>query len=317
MERGHSFVVVIPTYNRPEALERCLEHALREAPAESVFVVDSSPDRGSEPVVDRHPGVTYLYNPDGIGHLSGSRRIGMEATDSDVIVFLDDDVLIRPGYLATIVDQYADRRVGAVGGRLSHGQPGEELDTGEPVGRFHPDTSLSGGFTIDTSEPVKVDHLMGATMTYRRAALEQAGGIRDIFPGTCLREDSDLSLRVARSGWRLLYEPSAVADHIPAAYARGARFDVRYTYYGARNHLVLMTSVFGIGSPQFRAAVRLVSRSMVLGRLGSAMGGPRRGTAGRLRHLASSIRHAIAAAGGGLAGLVASARWALDHRTHS
>jgi hypothetical protein len=86
-------------------------------------------------------------------------------------------------------------------------------------------------------------------MSVRREVLLALGGIRDNYPGTCLREESDMFLRVRQAGHRIVYTPSAVVTHVAAPYVHGRRFDLRYHYYGHRNHIVLLTSTIGTREP--------------------------------------------------------------------
>ena len=66
---------------------------------------------------------------------------------------------------------------------------------------------------LDGPDPVDVATLKGANMSLRRAALQSAGPFDVGFAGTALLEDADLSTRVRRAGWRLVYEPDAAVDH--------------------------------------------------------------------------------------------------------
>ena len=82
-------------------------------------------------------------------------------------------------------------------------------------------------------------------MSFRRAALERIGGIRDGYRGTCIREETDLCLQVTAAGYRLVYAPDAVVEHVAAPYAKGSRFDLRYAYWAQKNHLILLIRHFG------------------------------------------------------------------------
>ena len=64
-----------------------------------------------------------------------------------------------------------------------------------------------------------MDHLLGANMSIRSQVLLDLGGIRDYYPGTCLREESDMFLRVRAAGHRIVYTPRAVVTHVAAPYA--------------------------------------------------------------------------------------------------
>ena len=303
--------VVVATFNRPDNVRTCLEHLARQTRRpDDVVVVDSSPHRLTADVVADFPGVRYVRNDAGPGTLATSRAIGVEQTRSDIIAFIDDDAYADPEWLANIVARYEDPSVGAVGGRASNGRPGEELEGHDAVGRLLPDGTLSGNFAADTGHDLDVDHVLGANMSVRRAALEQIGGIVDLYPGTCLREESDIMLRLGRAGHRIVYTPSALVEHVAAPYTKGERFDVRYTYYGHRNHVVLLSHAYGMGAPILRryygTALRGVGGDVVRG-LGAVVDRERTPRQ-RARTLGGRALHASAALGGLAVGTTAAVR---------
>lgn len=270
--------VLIATYNRPDHLQTCLDHLDRQtvAPA-AIVVVDSSPDDRSERVVRRHGGITYLRNPLGRGHTATSRRLGLDAAgDVDVIAFIDDDAYARPDWLEQLLRRYDDPGVAGVGGRADNGQPGEEAVGLDEIGQFRADGTLTGNFAADPGADVDVDHLLGANMSLRVAAVREVGGIEDYYPGTCLREESEIALRLRLAGYRMVYAPDAFVRHVGGTYAKGRRFDARYTYYGQRNHIVLLARVLGPRDPRFRRYLRVALRK-IGGDVGYAARAARRG----------------------------------------
>lgn len=272
-----SVAVVVPTYNRPEHVRVCLKHIAAQAirPVRTV-VVDSSPDDATYQVVaGEFPDVDYLRNPLGAGHLAASRDLGLRAVTADVVVFLDDDVRAEPDCVQQLLAPYSDPAIGGVGGRVRNGIPGEESRGADQIGLFLPDGTLTGNFAADPGKPVRVDHLLGACMSWRREILVGNGGIHDDYPGTCLREDTDIAFRVAAAGWQIAYQPSAVVTHVSAPYHKGKRFDVRYTYYANRNHLVLLMRHLGPGDPRIPRYFGVAARE-VRARLSRAICPPSR-----------------------------------------
>jgi GT2 family glycosyltransferase len=299
--------VVIVTYRRPADVARCLDAVAQQAPrADEVVVVDASPDDLTADVVAARPGVVYLRNDAGVGTIATSRAIGVRATRSDVVAFLDDDAVPRADWLGNLLAPYVDPVVGGVGGRVVNSE--EEVAAADPrqVGRLLSDGRLTGNFAADTGQVVKVDHLLGANMSYRRSAMAAVGGLQDFYPGTCAREDSDMGLRLSQAGWDVVFAPGSVVDHYSGSYAKGKRFDRRYHFYTQRNHVVLLSQVFGLRSPYLRryarSALSGVGRALAASLTGSRIDG-RRTPYQRLRTLvAGSTR-----AGADLAGLVAGA----------
>ena len=298
--------VVIATYRRPDDVARCLDAiGLQTRPPDELVVVDASPDTLTRDLVAARPGVTYLRNEAGMGTLPTSRAIGIRATRSDVVAFLDDDSVVRPDWLMRLLEPYDAPHVGAVGGRVVNNE--EEVAAADPgrVGRLLPDGSLTGNFAADTGSVVKVDHLLGANMSYRRSAMAAVGGTHEFYPGTSAREDSDMGLRLTRAGWDVMFAPEAAVDHISGEYAKGRRFDRRYHYYTQRNHVVLLSRVFGLRSPYLRRyagrAISDVFRALRESLDGSRIDG-RRTPYRRVRSLVAGATRAGADLAGVLAG---------------
>lgn len=321
-ELPQSISVVVATYNRPEHVRACLEHIEAQSrAADEVVVVDASPGVDTERIVGAFAHVRYLRNPAGAGTLSRSRSLGVTATVSEIVAFIDDDAYAEPTWLEELLSRYADASVGAVGGRARNGQLGEESEGLGQIGVLLPDGRLSGYFAADPGRDLQVDHFIGANFSVRRSALEAIGGIREYYPGTCLREESDIALRLGRAGYRIIYAPSAAVDHQPGPYAFGERFDLRYEYYAARNHVVLLSSALGWRDEHLRAYSRTAARMVVDHvRYGlKALRDPSRAdVTDRLRGLARGITRATVVTAGTAAGSAASVRLALhDARSAS
>lgn len=251
-----AMTVCIVTYERPAFLRRCLA-ALDENLTDDieVVVVDASAVDASGWVGDVRPGVVYVHDRSVAGWMTRARNVALRRAHGEIISFLDDDVVIGPGWQQAVLAAFQDESVAAVAGRTRNGQPGEEVYD-EPIGRLRFDGSLTEGFASLPDAPVDVDHGIGANMSFRRGVLSRLGGFRDDYPGTAMREDTDIYLRVRRLGGRAVFSPDAVVDHLPAPHVKGARFDTRYKLYARRNHLVLLARDGGIRSPVLRRWIR-------------------------------------------------------------
>ena len=180
-----------------------------------------------------------------------------------------------------------------MGGRQIRRQPGELTDGLDAIGQLLDDGTLTGHFAADPGRVVDVDHLLGANMAFRRSVLDQLGGIRDGYAGTCIREETDLCLRVQRAGYRLLYTPDAVVEHVAAPYAKGERFDLRYAYWAQKNHLILLIRIFGISDPRVRRFAAGVVACGADRRGRPAPAGPGPGGTGRPRWRANAAGAAV------------------------
>ncbi|MCP2366959.1 GT2 family glycosyltransferase [Agromyces flavus] len=240
--------VCVVTYERAAFLERCLAALATELDGRAeVVIVDASRSDHAREVRAIMPKATYVHAPQLAGWMTRSRNEALRHVRGELVAFLDDDVVVRPGWQAALEAAFDADGVGAVAGRTCNGLPGEE-EYDRPIGRLLPDGSLTDGFAADAPRLVDVDHGIGANMSFRRTVLAALGGFRDDYPGTAIREDTDMFLRVRAMGGRSVFAPEAVVDHLPAPHLRGARFDTRYKLYGRRNHMVLLARDAGIGS---------------------------------------------------------------------
>jgi len=309
-QRELSVAVVIPTYNRADRVRDCLAHLRAQTtPPDRIVVVDSSPDRHTEKVVHDFPGVLYARNPMGRGRTPESRQIGVSLTTEEIVAFLDDDANARPDWLEQLRERYVDSSVGGVGGSALNGIEGERSEGADSIGQLLADGRMTGFFAADPGRDIEVDHLLGANMSFRRSAIDAVGGIHGDYPGTCMREESDLALRVRKAGYRLVYTPAAVVDHLPGEYAKGKRFDRRYVFYANRNSIVLFARVYGFDDPIVRrytgTALREVGSELVRGLRGLAAVGST-GPYRALRTLVGGVTRAGAISGGLIAGAPAA-----------
>lgn len=83
------FVTIIPTYRRPQLLDRAVASALRQTVADHHVVVV---DDGGRQVPDfDDPRVTVLTLRNNVGVVGVVRNVGIRASESDYVAFLDDD----------------------------------------------------------------------------------------------------------------------------------------------------------------------------------------------------------------------------------
>ncbi|WP_354005555.1 glycosyltransferase family 2 protein [Rhodococcus antarcticus] len=241
-----SHSVVIITWRRPLHVSACLG-ALADGwvTPEEIVVIDASEDDETANVVIGYPGVTYVRFPPGAGHMTRARNEGLRHVKGTCISFLDDDVRPARGWSQAVQSAFQNPEVAAVAGRVVNGDPGEDQEGVNSIGRLLRRGNLTGNFAADPGEIITVDHGIGANMSFRRDWLARLGGFRDVFPGTAMREDTDIFLRLNGLGGRSVFVPSAVVQNDSGSHVVGRRFDLRYAVWGEHNHLLLLVLNYG------------------------------------------------------------------------
>jgi cellulose synthase/poly-beta-1,6-N-acetylglucosamine synthase-like glycosyltransferase len=147
-----------------------------------------------------------------------TRNTAARAARGEVLAFIDDDAIPRPGWLAAIVAPFADPHIGAAGGRVLLRFPGPpprwwDGSLADYLSRYH-----LGLEPINLGTRPWYESPRGANMAVRRAALLEVGGFNLRLGPRAGRpsvgEESDLCLRLLARGYRILYVPDSVVDHL-------------------------------------------------------------------------------------------------------
>ena len=201
-----SISVIIPTYNRPRQLAMCLG-ALEgvEFPREQfeVIVVD---DGGSVPVRSAKRTLTLdvtLVRQDNAGP-GAARNTGAQRARGQWLVFLDDDCLPEPGWLAALAARLEKGQPEAVAGKTVNGCPDNLYDCVSHLLSYHQ-------YDRYKNEPAAVEFLATNNLAMQADLFRAAGGFRTDL--TLAYEDREFCDRWLRLGYRLTYAPEAVVRH--------------------------------------------------------------------------------------------------------
>src|SRR6267378_2892682 len=93
-----SVSIIIPTHNRPHLLPRAVASARAAGTDVEIIVVDDASVDETAMVCSRLAGIKYIRLERNQG-VAGARNVGILASSSEFIAFLDDDDLRLPGSL--------------------------------------------------------------------------------------------------------------------------------------------------------------------------------------------------------------------------
>ena len=215
--RGPNYSVIIPTFNRCQSLIKALNSTINQTiPAsnyEILVVDDGSADDTSEVVSEfqkKHPNVKYFYQQN--GGPAKARNKGIKESKGEIIFFTDDDCVVPPNWMETLLDGF--ERYPGVAGVGGWYQPANKSLADKYFQRYldYFDRQNNIGM-MDTEIKSNIFgyNLAGntANMAYKKSVLEEVSGFDEklYFVGGV---DWELKKNIQNRGYYLLYVPFMV-----------------------------------------------------------------------------------------------------------
>lgn len=235
---------VLPTFGRDSVLVDTIQQLFAQSPcAAEILVVDQTPlhEAATEALLRQWHGEgrirwERLTQPSQPGALNQALRLASQP----LVLMLDDDIRIDPGFIAAHYSGFETDDVWAVVGQIL--QPGESpllsyrhLKSGSVLADME--------FPFRSAQSAWISNGMSGNMTVRRdRALELCGFDENFMPPVSYRFETDFCKRLIRAGGRIKFEPSARIYHLRAE--RGGTRSVG-------SHLMSASPVHGQGDYYF------------------------------------------------------------------
>jgi glycosyltransferase involved in cell wall biosynthesis len=221
------FSIIIPTHNRAEILERCLQCICElENPDEDweVLVLNNNSTDSTEEIVnsyrERLPNLRYLITTDPGLHVG--RNLGWEKAKGDVLCYIDDDSFVSKGWLKGVEKAFGEPDVGLVGGPCL---PQYEAEPPIWINKFWSDTDRGkcfGSLSLldfgDQISQISPYYVYGCNFNIRKDVLLKLGGFHpDAMPRELIRYRGDgetfVSKRLIELAHKALYNPDVKIYH--------------------------------------------------------------------------------------------------------
>ena len=246
--------VIVLNYNGLKFLAGCFDTLLASTyPDVELLMVDNASTDGSVEFVREHyPQVAVIQSGGNIGYSAGN-NLGIAAARGQIVLLLNNDVEVTPGWLEPIVEEFqSDARVAACQPKILHmihpgsfeyaGAAGGFMDRlGYPYlrGRVFQTIEADRG-QYDTD--LDLFWTSGAAMAIRKSALADSGTLDEDFVHHM--EEIDLCWRLLLQGYRLRVRTDSVIYHYAGGTIKPDSY--RKMYWNHRNSILMLLKNYGL-----------------------------------------------------------------------
>ena len=213
--------VIIVNWNRWNDIKTNLDRLQKvDYPEKEIIVVDNGSTDGSVEELSKLSWVKSILLSDNAGP-AHARNAGIDAATGQYVFFLDSDAFLTPESLTKLVARMEiDPDLGVIGCQVL------DAATRKIDPWIYPQSCRTHG-----QQEFETYSFPATGAMVRKAALERAGAFwEDLF---IYNEEVDLSIRIIRAGYRIIYFPHVQVYHSPSD--RGRVPSNTYWYYQIRN----------------------------------------------------------------------------------
>lgn len=272
--------IVILNFNGGENTHECLK-SIKKLQSNTyklqIIVVDNaSKDNSLKIIKSDFSEIDILENKDNLGFSEGN-NVGIRYAlnnGSDYILVLNNDTIVDKNLLEELIKTIEkDRRIGIISPKIYFAKgyefhksrykssdlgkvlwyAGGVMDLNNVIGHHRGVDEIDNG-KYDKEE--ETDYATGCCMFIKREVLEKVGLFDKKY--YLYYEDSDLSFRAKKTGYKIIYNPKAILWHKNAGSAGGSGSKLQ-DYYITRNRLL-----FGMKYISLRVKLSLIRESVKL-----------------------------------------------------
>lgn len=217
--------IITVNYKTPDLVIKSLRAISEDdhlPPCQIIVVDNASHDRSVDDIKKNFPGFTLIESNTNLG-LSKADNLALKKANGKYILLLNSDAFLSPGALQLMVDYLQNHpNTGAVSPRLLNAD-----GTTQPS--CFPDISVISSlraywfgamnlvekYAPSSPIPSQVEMVVSSAILIRRDLLERLGGEDERF--FLYFQDLDLCRRINKSGYSIVYHPTATVTHLHGA----------------------------------------------------------------------------------------------------
>ena len=216
MSKKPLLTVVVPTYNREEVLVDTIHHILKQSFKDLELLVIDQTDKHNDETIHALHSITdprFRYVRTAPPSATMAKNYALHNAHSPYVLFLDDDCIPAKDMVEAFYNTFMERPdISAVAGQVLQ----DGFETLPKVLEFDEYGITHGGYTA--LQPGYTNAFPGGNSAVVVKDALLAGGFDTRYYGNAFREENDLSLRMAKMGMKIYYQPKASMTHLAAPY---------------------------------------------------------------------------------------------------
>jgi N-acetylglucosaminyl-diphospho-decaprenol L-rhamnosyltransferase len=219
--------IVIPVFNQLHFTRQCLESLNAAGCADAmVVVVNNASTDGTAEFLDQRPGLRVIHNPENRA-VSAAFNQGFKASTTAWIVFLNNDVVVVPGWLENLVAFAENENVDIASPAMGEGELNYDLQ------------DYARDFIARMKNVRRRNVANSPCILVHRRVFETIGGFDENFRKTG-NEDEDFFRRARLVGFRLTITGGAYIHHFgnitqkAVVAEKGSHRDENVSYFRAK-----------------------------------------------------------------------------------
>lgn len=201
--------MVIPCYNEAAVLEEKIANCRSlQYPADKLtllFITDGSTDQ-SVAILAKHPEILLLHLPERKGKTAAENR-AMQFVQTPIVIFSDANAFLNPEAIRQMVKHFADEPTGCVAGekKITVARTANAGTAGEGIYWRYESWLKKLDSTCNSAVGAAGELVAFRTALYRP------------LPEDTILDDFMQSMQIAAAGYRIVYEPNAIATENASA----------------------------------------------------------------------------------------------------
>jgi GT2 family glycosyltransferase len=220
--------IILVNWNGLKYLHECLSSLLNQTyrPIEIILVDNASTDGSVDFVKDHFPSVRIFQNSKNLGFAEASNR-GIMKSKGKLIALFNQDAIADTDWLANLVEVIqSSEEIAAVAGKVYY--------WGDKYGKdavfctwSKVDPYTASPYNFTGNEPkAAVDYLSGCAMLVKKEVLNEIGLLDTGY--FLYFDETDWCARMIRAGYKLIYVPNAVVQHVVSGSLEDSQIKAEY-----------------------------------------------------------------------------------------